>query len=242
MKNEKLFAVFAVAIITLSGIGFAYAHWWDEVTVEGDVYTGVLELVIQDVSQEIWVWYDGVWMPQTEVPEPKRVETCDWRTIGDEVYPPGDGCLGFPHPCPQAEPGYKEIHFWWNDVYPETAVRYEFEVHNIGTIPAHWIGASLGKVKIVYSDGTPDWEGSVADAVAKGIEIKVKAYFKGDLYTLPLREEPQIHPCEGVYMWVELYANNDLPQDAVITWSMVLDYAQYNYADILTYDQLPPTS
>lgn len=246
MKNDKIFAVLAISIIALSSMGFVYAHWWDEIFVDGDVYSGVLEMVITDVSQQIYVWYDGDWHPHEDYPS-KMVMCCDWdHKDSQEVYPKTDDELNFQHPCREAglEPpsGYKVIHFYWNDVYPETAVRYIFEVHNIGTIPAHWIGSTIGEVTITYSDGTPTWTGSVADAIAKGIEIKIKADWDNNIYTLPLdpRNEPQIHPCEGIDMWVEIYANDFLPEHAKIEWSLDLDYAQYNYQDVLTYQELPP--
>lgn len=245
MKNDKIFAVLAISIIMLSSMGFVYAHWWDEIFVDGDVYSGVLEMVITDVSQQIYVWYDGEWWPEEHYPE-KDIMECDWdHKDAQMVDPYSDDDLNFQHPCREAglEPpsGYKVIHFYWNDVYPETAVRYIFEVHNIGTIPALWIGATMGDVTITYEDGTT-WTGTVDEAYTlnKGIKIVVKADWDR-VYTLPLEPgfEPQIHPCEGIDMWVEIYADDYLPEHAKIEWSLDLDYAQYNYQDVKTYLELP---
>ena len=41
MKTDKVFAIFATLLIGLSGLGYAFAHWSDSVTVEGEVRTGI---------------------------------------------------------------------------------------------------------------------------------------------------------------------------------------------------------
>ena len=254
MKNEKIFAVFAASLIILSGLGFAYAHWEDMVTVEGDAFTGILEMVLINPDQNIWVWYDDMWVLQEDLAdspyylEEKIIMTCWWDDLlmEDAVYMPE--CMPFTHPCywDDGQPvpyGWKEIKFYWSDVYPETAIRYEFEAHNIGTIPAHWVGAEVVDLMVDLDpndaiDPVPVTEQELYEVY--GVEIEVKAFHDGRVYTLPLDVEPQIHPCEGVIMWVEIYANDDLPQNADIFWKLNLEYRQYNWASVESYPDMPP--
>ena len=42
-KINKIAAVFIVSIFALSGLGVAYAHWTDTITITGDVTTGTLK-------------------------------------------------------------------------------------------------------------------------------------------------------------------------------------------------------
>lgn len=241
MKNEKIYAIFALTLILLSGLGFAYAHWSDSVTVELDAYTGVLEMVLLDPDQEIYVWYEPDWLTEEEVlalGQPwslKNVMDCDWDDLVDPVYPKTDQELGFEHPCDDPPMGYKDIKFHWYAAYPETGIRYVFKVHNIGTIPAHWTGAEITSITVDEGAGVID----VTDnPVPYGIDIKVKAFFDSYEYRLPLQEEPQIHPCEEIEIWVEIYANDDLEPCSYWEWALRLDFAQYNWDRVQAYDTL----
>lgn len=250
MKNEKIYAIFALTIILLSGLGFAYAHWEDYVELKVTAYTGVLEMVLLDPYQTIFVWYDGDWVPQDDLPDmglaDKVVMECDWDelSIDDAVNPKTDQELQFEHPCPDAPYGWKNIHFYWDHVYPETAIRYEFAVHNIGTIAAHWIGAEITEIMVDLPGDDLGPIDVTDDPSQYGIDIVVKAWWDDRVWTIEDLEccEPQIHPCEEVIMWIEIYANDDLVECSDWTWELRLDFAQYNYMVVQSYDQMPPVT
>jgi hypothetical protein len=244
MKNEKILAVFAVTIIALSGLGYAFAHWEDEVYVDVDVYTGVLELVFVNPGQQIFVWLDEMWVPQEQVPELKQIMECTIEGTGDLVDP--YACeLGFEHPCPEAPSGWKNIHMTWTHVYPETAIRYWVEVHNIGTIPAHWIGAMFHSITIDLDGDGPDAPIAVSEAdlaTLYGVHFDIYAEFGGYVYTLDdIAEgvEPQIHPCEGLWLYVDIYCDDNLWQNVIIDYYIDLEFAQYNWASVEPYIDLP---
>jgi hypothetical protein len=54
MKTAKLGAVFLMSVMALAGVGTSYACWYDDLFVEGTVYTGILdaEWSIEDVGDD----------------------------------------------------------------------------------------------------------------------------------------------------------------------------------------------
>ncbi|MEM4701605.1 MAG: hypothetical protein QXZ51_05635, partial [Candidatus Bathyarchaeia archaeon] len=46
MDTKKLFATFAILMLALGVAGFAYAHWEKIVTVDGEIKSGKLNLII----------------------------------------------------------------------------------------------------------------------------------------------------------------------------------------------------
>jgi len=106
MDGKKLFATLAILIIALSIAGFAYAHWQKIVTVEGEVTTGVLDLIIVSAADD-----DTGIDPDYDKDVADTVITID----------PED---------PQI------AHITITNAYPSYHVYFHVTILNVGTIPA----------------------------------------------------------------------------------------------------------
>jgi len=106
MNGKKIFAILAILIMTLSIAGFAYAHWTKIVTVDGEITTGTLNLIIISAADDdtgIDLDYD--------------------KDVADTVITidPND---------PQI------AHITITNAYPSYHVYFHVTIQNVGTIPA----------------------------------------------------------------------------------------------------------
>ena len=106
MDTKKLFATFAILIIALSIMGFAYAHWSKIVTVDGTINTGRLNLIIVSAADD-----DTGIDPGYDKDVADTVITID------------------PHD-PQI------AHITITNAYPSYHVYWHVTIKNVGTIPA----------------------------------------------------------------------------------------------------------
>ena len=264
MKTNKVFALLAMTLIALSAAGYAFAHWSDSITIEAEVYTGSLEIVLTDKWQEIWVWVDGTtWVEQDELWDYRGglyeakmgVMTCSDVWVGPEVV---EICDYAPESCDEFDPMYKEVKFTLYNAYPETAFETYTHIHNVGSIPAHWIGA---EVSVYYwddlnDDGVADeneWvlitDPTYFDDI--GIDVWVVAEdhngdpIQGIGYDpqtglVTLTPEYQFHPCEGIDVWITFYFTDELPECAAFKGTIVFDFVQWNWDNV--YSQPPLTT
>jgi len=108
MDTKKLFATFAILIIALSIMGFAYAHWQKIVTVDGTINTGKLDLIIISASDD----------DDPTKPDPgKDKNVADTEIIIDPKDP---------------ERAIVTI----TNAYPSYYVYIHVTIRNVGTIPA----------------------------------------------------------------------------------------------------------
>lgn len=235
-------------IIALSAVGYAYAHWYDMVTIEGEVYTGTLEIVITDKLQEIWVWVDGDhWVPQSQLPAEKQVMGCVDAWVGDLVV------VDCEYAPDKTGPMYKGVKFTLTNAYPETAFKTYAHIHNVGSIPAHWVSC---EAKLYVWDPDPDgdpqtddaaWvEAAAADFAGLGIEVWAEAYGyypDGSYAKIPVSYDPstgmitvdpeyQFHPCEGIDVTIWYYFTNILPECAKFRGELVFNFNQWNWASV----------
>lgn len=272
MKTNKIFAVLALTLIALSAAGYAYAHWSDEVYLEGDVYTGSLEIVISDKDQEIWVWVEGQdWVEQDMIaeyygPDPEDptnpehpaylgkedVMKCTDAWVGRELLPE-DLCVYAPEKCVELTM-YKAVKFTLENAYPETAFETYMHIHNVGSIPAHWIGctATLWAWEDTDSDGVPDTWVEVTPAYfsSMGIEVWAEAYdaagdpIPGISYDpktgkIVVDGEHQFHPCEGIDVYITFYFTDFLPECRSFRGELVFDFVQWNWKSVMAQPTIP---
>ena len=262
LKTNKVFALLAMTLIALSAAGYAYAHWSDSVKIEAQVYTGNLEIVLTEKWQEIWVWVDGTtWVEQDMLGQhnpdyalKEDVMVCydDW--VGDPVV---EICDYAPEDCEQFKDMYKEVKFAIYNVYPETAFETYTHIHNVGSIPAHWIGAEvfLWYWDDLDQDGEVDEPGEwiATDAsyfAGMGIDVWVVAEdHNGDPIPgigydprtglITLIPEYQFHPCEGIDLYITYYFTDVLPECAAFKGSIVFDFVQWNWQDVQAQPPVP---
>jgi hypothetical protein len=133
-------------IVALGAIGVGYAMWSDEITIDGEVYTGSVGIDIIDTSNTI-VWKDGsqpneinvmhYWESegQPQAPDPNYPSPIAWADAdysgGSAAYYPG--AEGVP-------PGDDEIYLWYENLFPCINFEADFLLKYTGTIP--------GKIKV----------------------------------------------------------------------------------------------
>lgn len=106
MNGKKIFAILAILIMTLSIAGFAYAHWTKIVTVDGEVTTGTLNLIIISAADD-----------DTGIDQDYDKDVADTVITID----PND---------PQI------AHITITNAYPSYHVYWHVTIRNVGTIPA----------------------------------------------------------------------------------------------------------
>ena len=108
MDTKKLFATFAILMLALGVAGFAYAHWEKLVTVDGEVTTGKLNLIIVSAADD----------DEPLKPDPgKDKNVADTEIIVDPKDP---------------QKAIVKI----TNAYPCYYVYWHMTIKNIGTIPA----------------------------------------------------------------------------------------------------------
>jgi hypothetical protein len=141
---------------------------------------------------------------------------------------------------------YKGVKFAIHNVYPETAFETYTHIHNVGSIPAHWIGATiyLWYWEDVDEDGMVDEdEWMTADAAyfdGMGIDVWVEAKdgagatipgicFDPQTLLVTMDPEYQFHPCEGIDLYITYYFTDELPECAAFKGQIVFNFVQWNW-------------
>lgn len=128
--NKKLVALPLLIAIALSIAGFAYAHWYDEIKINGRVEMGAMTLVFLELEPPVeYHWKDGERYPGE--PRGKEVaNTTSW--LDQNVTDPHTG-----------KKGYKKMHILIQNAYPEYEVHCTFVVRNIGNVPLDVTGMTI---------------------------------------------------------------------------------------------------
>jgi hypothetical protein len=120
--NKKMMATFAVLIVALSVIGFAYAHWSGELYINGTVNMGELIFGFTTVGP----CGDGKMVGgQIVTPEPKDIGdiSCELSEPETSVH------------IPNGKVVYKKLNITVTKAYPEYVAWCDFTLDNGGTIP-----------------------------------------------------------------------------------------------------------
>jgi hypothetical protein len=123
-----------LAILAISIVGMAYAHWSDYITIEGTAEMGSLTLAFDYLVDPLCIeYYFNETTGKFEEGEylGKDVGDCD-AYYDDYIMDVHSG-----------KEGYKKMYLKVNNAYPQYIVHTTFIVHNIGTIPIHLIEFNL---------------------------------------------------------------------------------------------------
>ena len=122
--KTKVMGMFALLIIALSLVGFAYAYWWDNVYIEGTISMGALSLV----------W--------------DETELLDYTDNEDQFFPIKEVANGSIYYDPESyvvdehtgKGGYEILVLEVNNAYPNYIIAFNtLTINNTGTIPAHFV-------------------------------------------------------------------------------------------------------
>jgi hypothetical protein len=124
--NKKIMATFAILMIALSIAGFAYAHWSDEIKINGKVEMGSLTFgfttleLVEDGKMDYWT------------------SVSDYHVIKPEPKPVGEveAVLEEPYTDPHSgKEVYKKLGVTITNAYPEYVAQITYTLDNGGTIP-----------------------------------------------------------------------------------------------------------
>ena len=135
-----MIAIPVVAMIVLSVVGFAYAHWTDLIRINGIVKTGTLSIGFVEI-----ICVDKEYQEDL----PKDVADCDcWL---DEEYTD----------VHTNKTGYKKLWVNVTNAYPSYYVHVTFALQNLGTVPGVFKNFTLiGTPPLAFVATSPTtWEG-----------------------------------------------------------------------------------
>jgi hypothetical protein len=125
MRKNKIMTISIVLILALGLSGIAYAHWFDQVHITGEVKGGTVTLAFDDYEPpqcfEVWRDLDGNSYPDEF--KDKDVGSCT-ANYADPVIDPHT-----------LKDGFKTLEVLIDNAYPSYEVHSTFIIHNIGTIP-----------------------------------------------------------------------------------------------------------
>lgn len=206
--NKKLIALPLLIAIALSIAGYAYAHWYDEIKINGRVEMGSCTLAFMELEPCVeYYWKDGVRYPG----EPRGKDVADPDCWLDELVT--DIHTG--------KSGYKKMHIEVVNAYPCYEVHCTFVVRNIGTIPLHITGMTIidptGYLTFRGSGTYPDpWVGIDPD----GFEVI-------NIWSINLVSE-QMEPCMPEKAELDLHVKQDALECHHYYFEVTIEYEQYD--------------
>ena len=182
---KKIGLLCLALVLALGTLGVGYAMWSDEVTIEGTVNTGSVEITIEDLS-ETYVYKDlsthGIVMSDVEIVDPNLLPVASATAEDVTVYPDGA----------------KTVEMTFDNIFPTyDPIVADVLLHYTGSIPVHVdVSETFGG-----DDLSPylvqDWLLSTDDGVS----------------WRPIEQEMlQLHYCNLV--WLVVYLDPELLQNA----------------------------
>ena len=225
MKKIGLFSL--ALVMALGSLGIGYAHWSDQLYINGTVYTG--EVLIGFVGQETddaGTALDPVNTAQVPAcapcpPGDKHVATTTCKLLNQRTH-----CTDEPAEH-NGVPQYEKMHITMDNVYPWYNPSVYFDIANCGTIPVVITGATViktsvegtwVKVNIPLPKCTPvqvDLDGDGDDDIAIG-------------FTGPA--DQQIDPCQVKRFDLHFCFKQELNECTDYDFEIKIDAVQWNKA------------
>ena len=236
---KKAIGLFAILMIALSIVGFAYAHWSDIIKINGEVRTGVLTVGFTEIVRD-WDKEDYYLNVPAAAPpgwEYKDVGTTKCTLLLPYTEPKTDKTV------------YKKLHMFMNNTYGCYWGLNKFTIDNAGTVPAHIAnvtmtpGAGLVISAFLIDQVSGEIYGWVLDDAATGDEIlNVWLYKEGpdwpvweppdvlqaaDYYIEPLPCN-QIDPCQELMCEIWVHVKQTAPQCTTFTFEIEIGFVNWN--------------
>jgi len=230
MESKKMMGTFAILVIALSVVGFAYAMWSERVYIEGTVTMSELVVGWYNTSDYYWQW----WETTNGVPE-------DWSGYGFVPKPWvanltvefSDAETSKHHDPPQTV--YKKVTMTAKNVYPQWDVSINGLLKNAGTLPAIITDITLDfkdktdnevlavKLEGYYYDGD-GWYGwgKIEDPVVGNI-TEIEFYFE-------VPEDWELEPCNHYWVYIWVYFLQAAQECHTYTFDVTFEAIQWNKA------------
>jgi hypothetical protein len=129
MRTKKLMVLPIIVMIALAGTGIAFAHWKDQLYIQGVVAGGTCRVVIDtyeepDCNEKYW--------------DPVRQTLANGEYLGKDNAQCDVQVGGLVTDVHSGKSGYEWLNVVINGAYPSYRAHVTFLFHNIGTIPI-WI-------------------------------------------------------------------------------------------------------
>jgi hypothetical protein len=197
---KKIGIISLALVLALGSLGIAYAHWSDQLFIEGTVHGG-----------ELMVGFTEVFCEEMHGDPPVPGEYLD-KDVGDCDVEYVDYRV-----CSHTgKDGYGGAIVTITDAYPCYEVHITFVVDNLGTIPAIFEGVTISDPtdELTYN---PDLEALVD---ADGVEI-----INFDFVNLI---GMQLEPCHDTKAEVDLHFKQDAEECHTYSFRVDIDAIQYN--------------
>lgn len=214
---KKIALISLALVLALGSLGLGYAHWSDQLYVEGDVSSGTVTLA-WDISEEPFLGYTDNEPPEKD-------------TAWGEIY--YDHATYVQDPCSLKE-GYKNMVLTVHEAYPCYEIHFTtVRIHNIGTIPVILTGFDVydptGELNFTWTVPPPAspavgyfWKDFNGDGVCQLDDEEVINFeivnFVGT----------QLHACESVKGEVDLHFKQPMEQCHTYYFSIDFGGVQWN--------------
>ena len=228
---KKIGLLVLALVFALGALGVGYAHWSDEVYIDGIVETG--EVLIGFVSQDTDD-PEGADDPCLMFPDecPDTCQQCepgdkDVATTTCELFDQKDHCCGDPA-THLGVPCYETLVVTLDNVYPQYCPTLFFDIANCGSIPVHITSHKI----VLVSVG--DVETEIVIDLPKCTMVPVDFDGDGDAdikIGLDGPEEPQqLHPCDVGAYELHFCVLQECPQCASLDFEIEIEAIQWNKA------------
>jgi hypothetical protein len=131
MMNKRMLTLPVIAIISISVVGIAFAHWSDMVTIKGTLDMGSLTLAFDYVEPPLCEEYyldpiTGILVPGEWKDKDVGSIECYYKDYIEDVH--------------TLKEGWKTLVIEVDNAYPQYIVHTTFKLHNIGTVPINVCG------------------------------------------------------------------------------------------------------
>lgn len=218
---KKIGLICLAIVLALAGLGFAYAHWDDQLHINADVEAGSCTLAWD--AEEILDYID--------IEEATGDKDVGWG----EIYYDLDSRVDDPH---SGKWGYKKLELVVHDAYPSYEIHFTtIVVHNIGTLPVHITGFDI------YDPTDPpelnfEWTAPPPASPAEGFFWKD---FDGDGVLDPDEEEIinvvikdfvciQLEPCGSTKGEIDLHFKQPMEECHTYHFEVEIEGVQWNKA------------
>ena len=212
---KKIALISLVLVLALGALGVGYAHWSDQLYINGDISAGSVTLAWTD---------EDVWADNEDVKDVGSAE------IAFEDYVQ-DPCSG--------KDGWETMVLTVHNAYPQYEVYFTtLVVHNIGTIPVHITGFNIwdetGELNFewIQPPGAPgittylgffwkdfDGDGVFDDPDEEIINVKVVNFVC-----------TQIHPCNETKGEIDLHFKQPMEECHTYNFNVEIEGVQWNEA------------
>jgi len=218
---KKIGLLVMALVLALGGLGVGYAAWTDQVTIDGTVETGTLDVEVVYVSyMEVWKDLDPNSTTYEEAVPVYYAVDADNNVVWQEGTPPSPGVLVASTTSEIVDDD--TVSFGFSNLFPCDWFMIDVKLHCVGSIPV-----KLNSV-LLESDVADDWVDTLIDSG----DISYEMYYWDNVNHEPIApyyEGDQLEACDWIIIFILVHIpQNDIYQDVTGGMTMTVDFVQWN--------------